>query len=63
MAGSLIGHVIRAQELLLDVSREIQVVQEFKVLALGGWIEEARMHVVLEADPEGDHLRPEEEKE
>ena len=48
---------------MLGVSRDIQLVQRFSELGLSRRAEETVMHLAQEADPEGDHIRPEDEEE
>ena len=39
---------------MLDISRDIRLAQRLSEMAIEMRLEEARMHEVLEADPEGD---------
>ena len=54
MGTSLIDQLIWAQEQLLGVLRDIQLVQRFSEMGLSGRVEELVMHLAQEVDPEGD---------
>ena len=57
MGTSLIDWLIWAQEQMLAVSQDIQLVQRFSKMGLSGRAEEMVMYLAQEADPEGDCVR------
>ena len=63
MGMSLIDWLILAQEQMLGVSRDIQLVQRFSKLGLSRRAKEMVMHLAQEVDPEGDHIHLEDEEE
>ena len=63
MGTSLIDRLIWAQEQMLGVLQDIQLVQRFSEMGLSGRVEELVMHLAQEVDPEGDSVRPEDEEE
>ena len=63
MGTLLIDRLIWAQEQLLGVSRDIQLVWRFSKMGLSGRSEELVMHLAQEVDLEGDSVHPEDEEE
>ena len=48
---------------MLGVLWDIQLIQNFSAMGLSRRAEEMVLHFVLETDPEGDHIHPEDEEE
>ena len=63
MGTSLIDRLIYAQEEMLGVSWDIQLVQRFSEMGLSGRAEAMVLHLAHEVDPEGDIVCPEDEEE
>ena len=63
MGTSLIDRLIYAQEEMLGVSRDIQLVQRFSTMGLNGRAEAMVLSLAHEMDPEGDIVRAEDEEE
>ena len=63
MGMSLIDRLIYAQEEMLGVSRDIQLVQRFSTMGLSRRAEAMVLSLAHEMDPEGDIARPEDEEE
>ena len=63
MGSSLIDRLIYAQEEMLGVSQDIQLVQRFSTLGLSGRAEVMTLSLAHEMDPEGNTVRVEDEEE
>ena len=63
MGMSLIDWLIYAQEEMLGVLWDIQLVQRFSGLGLSGRAKAMVLHLAHEVDPKGDIVRPEDEEE
>ena len=63
MGASLIDRLIYAQEEMLGVSQDIQLVQRFSTLGLSSRSEVMVLSLAHEMDPEGDIVRAEDEEE
>ena len=63
MGTSLIDRLIYAQEEMLGVLRDIQLVQRFSTMGLSGRVEVMVLSLAHEMDPEGDIVCAEDEEE
>ena len=63
MGTSLIDWLIYAQEEMLGVSHDIQLVQRFSTMGLSGRVEVMVLSLAHEMDPEGDIVCAEDEEE
>ena len=63
MGTSLIDQLIYAQEEMLGVSQDIQLVQRFSTMGLSGRAEAMVLSLTHEMDPEGDIIRVEDKEE
>ena len=63
MGTSLIDQLIYAQEEMLGVSQDIQLVQRFSTVGLSGRAKAMVLSLAHEMDPEGDIIRAEDEGE